>query len=66
MGYTIGIVSTFAVMVYYQHPQPALLFLVPSCTFSVLLCALVKGDLKGCFSWEEAAIRDSIKAKLKE
>lgn len=35
IGYFLGIVITFAVMWIFNHPQPALLFLVPMCTLPV-------------------------------
>lgn len=35
IGYFLGIVETFAVMWIFDHPQPALLFLVPMCTIPV-------------------------------
>lgn len=46
IGYALGIVSTFVTMIVFEHAQPALLFLVPGCTFSVLLMALVRGEFK--------------------
>jgi hypothetical protein len=30
----------------FNHAQPALLFLVPTCTLSVLALGFIKGDLK--------------------
>ena len=46
IGYIVGIISTFLAMFIFDHPQPALLFLVPTCTLSVLIMALVKGQVK--------------------
>lgn len=46
IGYIVGIVATFAAMYIFDHPQPALLFLVPTCTLSVLILSIVKGDLE--------------------
>jgi len=57
----VGILTTFAVMILWNHPQPALLFLVPACTLSALFCAIILGDLKGFFSWEENTIREQHK-----
>ena len=37
MGYALGIIETFLTMYIFEHPQPALLFLVPMCTIPVLL-----------------------------
>ncbi len=36
IGYVFGIVLTFTAMYVFDHAQPALLFLVPTCTLSVL------------------------------
>jgi minor histocompatibility antigen H13 len=43
LGYVLGIVATFSALLIFNQAQPALLFLVPSCTLPVLL----KGYLKG-------------------
>ena len=53
MGYTLGIVTTFATMVVFEHAQPALLFLVPGCCFSILLRALINKDLDRLWKYEE-------------
>ncbi len=44
VGYILGMVITYLVMVIFNHPQPALLFLVPTCTLSVLLVSFIKGE----------------------
>lgn len=44
IGYIVGICVTFAVMVIFKHAQPALLFLVPSCTLSVLALSFIRGE----------------------
>ena len=46
VGYAVGMVTTFIVMVVFDHPQPALLFLVPGCTVSVALKAHFDGKFK--------------------
>ena len=43
LGYILGIVETFLAMYIFDHPQPALLFLVPMCTILVLLRTFFKG-----------------------
>lgn len=53
VGYTIGIVVTFATMIVFEHAQPALLFLVPGCCFSILGLALVRGEVKKVAEYEE-------------
>lgn len=42
-GYFYGIVETFLAMHIFEHPQPALLFLVPMCTLPVLARAFFCG-----------------------
>lgn len=42
--YFLGICATFAAMYIFDHPQPALLFLVPCCTLSVGALALIKKE----------------------
>ncbi|KAM0726203.1 Minor histocompatibility antigen H13 [Formica fusca] len=41
------------IMHLFNHAQPALLYLVPACVGTPLLLALVKGDLKALFSYED-------------
>jgi minor histocompatibility antigen H13 len=43
VGYFYGIIETFLAMFIFEHPQPALLFLVPMCTIPVLLRAVFRG-----------------------
>jgi len=52
-GYIFGILTTFAVMVIFDHPQPALLFLVPTCTISVFIRAVIDGKIKELFAYDE-------------
>jgi hypothetical protein len=44
-------------MVVFDHPQPALLFLVPGCTLSILILALIRGksELNFLFNYEQNA-----------
>ena len=57
-GYALGIIATFNAMVIFNHAQPALLFLVPGCTFSVLLCALKHKEIKALFEYNEEQAKD--------
>lgn len=52
-GYIIGIITTFIVMVVFNHAQPALLFLVPACTISVVIKAIIDGKFLDLFKYEE-------------
>lgn len=42
----LGIVETFAAMYIFNHPQPALLFLVPMCTLTVVGLAYKNKEFK--------------------
>lgn len=53
IGYSLAIIVTFQVMIWFNHAQPALLYLVPGCTFSVLIQSLIKGEYKEIFTYEE-------------
>lgn len=53
-GYTLGIITTFSTMVIFEHAQPALLFLVPGCCFSVLLLAAKNGEIEKLKNYEES------------
>jgi minor histocompatibility antigen H13 len=63
-GYIFGILTTYFVMVFFEHPQPALLFLVPSCTFAVLIKSFLDGKYKDLWTYEDKAIE--IPKELKE
>ena len=53
LGYVIGLGTTLYVMIVFEAAQPALLYLVPACLGSSLLCALVRGELKVLFYYSE-------------
>ena len=42
-----------SVSIVFQAAQPALLYLVPACLGSSLLCAVVRGELKELFDYSE-------------
>ncbi|KAJ8686199.1 hypothetical protein QAD02_021993 [Eretmocerus hayati] len=52
-AYFMGLLVTLLFMQLFNHAQPALLYLVPACLGTPLLVALVKGDLKALFSYED-------------
>jgi minor histocompatibility antigen H13 len=52
VGYILGIVETFLVMVLSNHAQPALLFLVPMCTLSVLGMAYYKKEFNEFLNYD--------------
>ncbi|XP_033737944.1 minor histocompatibility antigen H13-like [Pecten maximus] len=74
-AYLLGLLLTIFVMHFFKHAQPALLYLVPACIGLPLFVALVKGEVKQLFSYEDhteekkpdekekAASKDEKKAK---
>lgn len=75
LGYVLGMVSTLIGMQVSQHPQPALLYLVPGVLGAVWLTALRRGELKELVDYNEdvgeedtkveKAIKDSKKPEKK-
>lgn len=51
VSYVVGLITTGVVLATFNHAQPALLYLVPSCVLTPLSVALVKGDLKSMFAY---------------
>ena len=63
IGYAIGIVATVAGLVLMDTAQPALLYLVPSCTLSTMISALVYGRFKDL--WKFSCVEEKPKEKTK-
>ncbi|XP_054153417.1 minor histocompatibility antigen H13-like [Oppia nitens] len=53
VAYILGLVLTIVVMAYFRHAQPALLYLVPFCISFPLSVALIRGDIKALFKYED-------------
>ncbi|XP_011178475.1 minor histocompatibility antigen H13 [Zeugodacus cucurbitae] len=53
VAYFLGLLATIFVMHVFKHAQPALLYLVPACMGTPLLVALVRGELKTLFAYED-------------
>jgi minor histocompatibility antigen H13 len=51
IAYAIGLITTGSVMHIFQAAQPALLYLSPACILSVLLTALIRGEIKPLFAY---------------
>lgn len=45
-------------MVVFNHPQPALLFLVPGVTGAVVIYALISGEFKSIYEYSEEDHRE--------
>ncbi|KAK2168949.1 hypothetical protein LSH36_13g20028 [Paralvinella palmiformis] len=53
IAYFLGLLATVIVMHYFKHAQPALLYLVPACVGAPVAVALIKGEMKQMFSYED-------------
>lgn len=53
IAYVAGLATTLFVMIQFNAAQPALLYLVPACLGSSLLCAVIRGELKALFEYSE-------------
>merc|ERR1712079_167829 len=53
LAYIAGLLTTIAVMHFYKHAQPALLYLVPACIGTPLFFALIRGDIKSMFQYAD-------------
>lgn len=56
VSYELGLITTGSVMYIFQHPQPALLYLVPFCVFSLFGAATFNGEVKDVLSFKEDKI----------
>merc|ERR1712045_789169 len=65
IAYLAGLLLTIFVMHVYKHAQPALLYLVPACLGVPLLLALVRGDIKSMFQYEDHPDLEAEKKKEK-
>jgi len=52
-AYFLGLLGTILVMHIFRHAQPALLYLVPACLGTPLFLALIRGDIKTMFNYED-------------
>jgi minor histocompatibility antigen H13 len=52
-AYTISLITTIVFMVVFHAAQPALLYIVPACTGSVTLLALIHGEFKDLIAYSE-------------
>lgn len=66
VGYVLGMLATLLAMQISDHPQPALLYLVPGVLGAVWLTAVLRGEVKEIWSYselEEEEKRDGEKEK---
>lgn len=64
-GYVCGMCVTLGIMQFFQHAQPALLYLVPGVLSSVWLTALARGELQQMWDFSEASEEDTTDPKEK-
>jgi len=55
--YNCGLVTTGVVMFWFNHAQPALLYLCPAVSLSVILTALFRGELKDVLDYDEEQLK---------
>ena len=53
VSYVLGLVATVAVMHFFDAAQPALLYLVPACLGSSMLCSVVRGEFNKLWGYSE-------------
>ncbi|XP_045159100.1 minor histocompatibility antigen H13-like [Mercenaria mercenaria] len=53
LAYFLGLLLTIVVMHFFKHAQPALLYLVPACIGVPVFVALIRGEIKQLFSYED-------------
>lgn len=63
VGYVLGMLCTIGVMEIYGQAQPALLYLVPGVLGSLWGTALVKGDIKTLWNFDEAEEEKEVEAR---
>uniref|UniRef100_A0A7S2MFE9 Signal peptide peptidase n=1 Tax=Helicotheca tamesis TaxID=374047 RepID=A0A7S2MFE9_9STRA len=66
VAYVLGLGVTMFVMIYFEAAQPALLYLVPACLGSSLLCAMMRGEMKELFAYSEEEEEEEDEGKEKK
>ncbi|KAI1337176.1 signal peptide peptidase-domain-containing protein [Xylariaceae sp. FL0016] len=59
-GYLIAMVTTLAMLLAFQHAQPALLYLVPGVVMAVWLTGAIRGDLSLIWAYTEDGSLDKV------
>ena len=59
----LGLATTLYVMIAFNAAQPALLYLVPACLGSSLICATVRGEMAELFAYSEEEEEEEEEAK---
>ena len=64
IGYVVGIICTLIVMYVFNHAQPALLYLVPGTLIPSTLTAVLSGEFKQLWDYDEEKIQKDEMEKL--
>ncbi|CXI93035.1 signal peptide peptidase, putative [Plasmodium berghei] len=57
--YQAGLILTYCMLFYFEHAQPALLYLVPACILAIVGCALFKKEFKIMIKYQEITDKSS-------
>ncbi|CAD2111473.1 signal peptide peptidase, putative [Plasmodium vinckei] len=57
--YQAGLILTYFMLFYFQHAQPALLYLVPACIIAIVGCALCKKEFTIMIKYQEITDKGS-------
>lgn len=60
IGYVSGLITTIVVMVVYKHAQPALLYLVPGVLTTIWATALLRGEIKEMWNFQDGIEEDAL------
>lgn len=63
VAYAAGLSVTVGIMYFFDHGQPALLYLVPACLGASLLSGISKGDTSALFAYDEETAHAAQKAE---
>ncbi|SBS86553.1 signal peptide peptidase, putative (SPP) [Plasmodium ovale curtisi] len=57
--YELGLGVTYCMLFYFEHAQPALLYLVPACILAIVGCSLCKKEFKTMIKYQEITDRSA-------
>ena len=65
-AYIVGMLICLVIMSIFKHAQPVLLYLVPACISFPVILAVIKGDLKKMFAYEDHSPQKQEEAEKKQ
>lgn len=66
VAYILSLVTTVGIMLFFNHAQPALLYIVPYILIAAFVVAIWRGELKELFAFEIADDAEEEKTNVKE